>query len=253
MNKAVAIALLGVTTLAVAEDKKYTMADLKALVAQKSYREAVQHLEDISPSERNADWQDMAGTASAGLVAAVEHDEKLGTMQGLEARYPILLKSSKYLAARSEAGPPAFAECFQSEYQVEECRNAALKFVDADPANAKLTLVMAKVARLGMMSYAAMPFFKRAVAANKGGAACKDEDLSIAVIAALGLPYDNVLFVDAKPIAGITCWADLRKPILKELAANDSGYYKTNVCDLMRGKPTKETGDLTTLCAPKKE
>jgi len=239
MNKAVAIALLGLTTLAVAEDKKYTMADLKALVAQKSYREAVQHLEDISPSERNADWQDMAGTASAGLVAAVEHDEKLGTMQGLEAR--------------SEAGPPAFAECFQSEYQVEECRNAALKFVDADPTNAKLTLAMAKVARLGMMSYAAMPFFKRAVTANKGGAACKDEDLSIAVIAALGLPYDNVLFVDAKPIAGTTCWADLRKPILKELAANDSGYYKTNVCDLMRGKPTKETGDLTTLCAPKKE
>ncbi len=244
-----AIALCAVTTLAHADDKKYTMADLKALVTQQSYREAVQHLDDVAPSERNADWQEVAGNAAAGLVASLdEADEKLTTMRGLEARFPLLLKSAKYRTARTDAGPAAFTMCFHNDDRLEECRVAALKFVDADPTNAKLTLSIAKVVRMGIMSYGAVPFFKRAVAASK--TACKDEDLAIAVFAGLGLPYDNALFVDAKPLAQTQCWSELKKPLLKELAANDSGYFKVNVCDLMRGKSAKETGDLTTLCAP---
>lgn len=251
MTKALALAgILALVSVAAADDKRYTMADLKALVSQKSYREAVQHLGDISPSERNADWQAVAGEASAGLLAGASPDEKLGTMMALEQQYPVLLKSPKYSAARSEAGPAAFAACFRNG-DLDTCRTAALKFVDADPTNGKLALAIAKLARLNMNSYSSVPFFKRALAANKGTAVCKDEDLSIAVIAALGLPYEDPLFVDARPIAGTTCWADLKKGILKELAANPNGYYKTNVCDLMRGKPAKETGDLTTLCAPK--
>jgi hypothetical protein len=48
-------ALAAFATTAHADDKKYTMADLKALIEQKGYQEAIEHMKDISPSERKAD------------------------------------------------------------------------------------------------------------------------------------------------------------------------------------------------------
>src|SRR5271156_39505 len=77
MKLAIAVLIaLGGTRLAHADDKKYTMADLKALVTQQSYREAVQHLDDVAPSERNADWQEVAGTAAAGFVASLDEADE---------------------------------------------------------------------------------------------------------------------------------------------------------------------------------
>jgi hypothetical protein len=62
------VALAGIAALAsvaVADQGRYTLAELKALVAQKSYREAVRHLSDIAPSERNAAWLAVAVDAAS--------------------------------------------------------------------------------------------------------------------------------------------------------------------------------------------
>jgi len=56
----VACVLVATTPAAADKDKKYTLADLKALVKDKAYKEAVVHLGDVAPSERTAEWQDIA-------------------------------------------------------------------------------------------------------------------------------------------------------------------------------------------------
>src|SRR5688572_17504153 len=99
------VGLVGIATSAYAEEKKYTLADLKALVEQKAYMEAVQHMADVAPAERNAEWTDLAGRASAGLVSGATADQKLMYMLTIDQSLPGALKSPKYLAVRAdEAG-----------------------------------------------------------------------------------------------------------------------------------------------------
>src|SRR5687767_12171903 len=50
------IALLLLATHSEAQSKKYTLAELRALVDAKSYDEAIRHLGDIAPQDRKADW-----------------------------------------------------------------------------------------------------------------------------------------------------------------------------------------------------
>jgi hypothetical protein len=120
----------------------------------------------------------------------------------------------------------------------------AIKFIEEDASNGKLALAVAKVARKGMNSANAAPLFKRAVAAAKQ-AACKDSDLSLAVIAALGLPTDYDDYADGKTVAE-TCFAELKPAIVKELA-DASGYYKANACALLTAK--KDKANVAKLCA----
>ena len=68
-------ALAALATTAHADDRKYTLADLKALIEQKGYQEAIEHMKDIAPSERKAEWIDIAGTAGAGLITGAPDAE----------------------------------------------------------------------------------------------------------------------------------------------------------------------------------
>lgn len=252
MVKHMALVLALVPMVAHADkDKKYTLADLKALVDGKSYQEALEHLDDISPSERKADWQDLAGKAAIGAVDHARQPlQKLQLMLAVEERFPVLVKDTKYNSMRTEQGPKGFGACFDASYDPGECRSFAIKFVDDDPSNGKLALAMAKVARKGMNAYNSAPLFKRAVAANKANATvCKDEDTRLMTVAALGLPKDDEQLADGRGVAN-SCWNDLRGPIVDALKKDDSGYYKDNACDVL--KQHKEVrGEVVALCAPK--
>jgi hypothetical protein len=241
----IAAAVLAFATTARAEDKKYTLADLKALVADKHYTEALQHMSDIAPSERKADWNDVLGQAATGFAQnGKDAIDKLRNMLAVEEQFPSVVKNAKYTAVRTEWGPKGFAACFDRSYDVSECKTFAIKFIDDDASNGKLALAMAKVARKGMNSYGAAPLFKRAVASAKK-AACKDNDLEIAAIAALGLPTDYDDYVDGKSVVD-SCWAELKAPIVKELEKGESGYFKTNSCAILTSK--KESATVAKLC-----
>ena len=245
MRAWIAAALLVSSVATADKDKKYTLLDLRALVEQKSYAEAIEHLGDVAPSERKAEWQDVAAQAAIGWVdTGKDALTRLGYMIEVEAKFPIVIKHGKYAALRVEVAPKGFEECFANDSSVDECLDHAKKFIDADPGNGKLALAIAKVARRAMYSYNSIPLFRRAVAATKGGATCKDEDLHEAVNAALGLPpdYDNAK--EGRELA-VTCWEALRKSVVEQLARGEGGYFKDNGCDVMRRKGDR---DLHRVC-----
>jgi hypothetical protein len=243
------VGLVCLASVAHAEEKKYSIADLKALVDQKSYMEALQHLADIAPAGRTAEWNEIAGAAAAGTVAAAEKDLKLGYMIEIEKMYPVVLKSAKYIAVRTDNARAAFDGCFNRRYSFQECRDVALKFVDADAKNAKLTLDVAKAVRLGMAHYGSLPFFKRAHAAAGGTAAavCKDDDLRLAIISGLGLPDGDDRLGDAIALS-YSCWDSVKPAIVKELT-EESGYYHDRACDILASKRASLPPDKEKLCA----
>lgn len=242
-------ALASIATTARADDKKYTLADLKALIEQKSYQEAIEHLKDVAPTERKAEWIDIAGTAGAGLLTgAPDAETKLMFMISVEKDVPGILKSPKYLTARADAAGAAFNACFdRGDFQ--QCRDYALVFVDNDPKNAKATLDVAKAVRRGMSHFGAVPFFKRALAAGKPATVCADEDLALAVVSGLGLEKDDARLAESQAIA-TTCWKNVKDPVIKELLSdgNKKGRFHDNACALVKANKAA-TGDVATRCA----
>jgi hypothetical protein len=217
------------------------MADLKSLVDEKHYQEALMHMGDIKPSARKAEWKDLLGVASAGYVQSGKDDlEKLRIMLTIEEQYPTVIKHAKYAAVRTESGPKGFAACFDNSYGVDECKTYAIKFIDADASNGKLVLAVAKVARKGMNPYNSAPLFKRAVAADKK-TACKDSDLSYSTVAAMGLPPDYDDYKAGKVVVD-ACWAELKPALLK--AVKEGGYTKSNVCPMLVAKKEKFDAEL---------
>jgi hypothetical protein len=226
------------------KDKKYSIADLKALVEQKSYSEAVDHLADISPSERKGEWLEIASQATIGLVGTGKDAlTKLAYVVGVDDKFPTLLKNAKYAALRAEVAPKGFEACFANEYSLDECMAQATKFIDVDPSNGKVALAIAKIARKSMNSYNSIPLFKRAVTAYKGGVACKDADTLEATRSSFGLPTDYDHAKGGREIAE-TCWTEMRKPIVNELVKGDTGYLKANACEVMKAKADRDLGKL---------
>ena len=232
-TRAVAVALIAcaVSTSAFADDKKYTIADLKALVGQKSFKEAYLHLGDIAPGARNADWIDVGAAAAGGFLGQIEgEDAAIGVIDEIDREYPTLVKNAKYAKPRAEQGYKSLESCFGNSYGVDQCVKIAMRFIEVGGDKA-LTLKVSKLARRSMNAYGAVPFFEKAIAADKS--ACKDEDAKLAVLAGLGLPEDYDNAKKAKTLM-TTCFADMKDDVLKAFEADSNGGYTQRAsCEIL--------------------
>jgi hypothetical protein len=226
-----AIVATAVSTTAVADDKKYTMADLEALVQQKSFKEAYLHLGDIAPGARNAKWVDVGAAAAGGFLGQIEgEDAAIAIIDEIDREYPALVKNAKYAKPRAEEGYKSLEKCFGNSYSVEHCTKVAMRFVDVGGDKA-VTLKVAKLARRSMNAQGAVPFFEKAIAADK--AACKDDDAKLAVIAGIGLPEDYDNAKKAKVLM-TTCFGDMKAEILKAFEGDsNAGYTQRASCEIL--------------------
>ena len=236
----VLVGVLTMSSLAVAETKPYTLADLKALVAQKSFKEAVDHLGDVAPAERNADWQTVAADAATGYIGGLSNDNlvtKVVEIERVDAAYPTILKSPKYTKVRAEIGLTAYKGCFENSYWIEECLDHAYKFIEADTDNTDLAYKMGKLVRRNAKHWASLRYFKKALAAKHTKAMCADEDIKLAVLSGLGLPTSYDALPLAKEVAQGVCWENLKKPILDAFKEDsENGYIRTNACSFLKAK-----------------
>lgn len=236
------LALAGIAALssaAIADPQRYALADLKALVAQKAYQEAVSHLSDVAPTERNAAWLAVAVDAASGYVGGLGGDDlatKVLGIEALDAQYPQILTSPKYTKVRAEIGLRGYEACF-GKRDLDTCIEHATKFLDGDASNTDLAFKMAKALRRNSNPYVSVTFFKRAVGAKASAAMCKDDALQSAVLAALGLQKDDARAADARAIASGPCFDQLKQGILKALDAEvPGGRTHVNTCTFMKAK-----------------
>jgi hypothetical protein len=230
-------------SVAHADDKKYSLADLKALVGQNAFKEAFVHLGDIAPAQRNAEWIDIAAAASGGVLGTLDTEDgtTLAAVDEIDREYPQLLKSAKYTRPRNELGLKGLFGCFGqttgywSSYGLDNCVKLGLRFVDNSNGDRVLALKVAKAARKSMNAYDAVPFVKRALG-PKDTAACKDDDLKLAVVAGLGLPPSYPNATESRAIMA-TCWDELKDPVMTAFDGDSkSGYVKQNTCDFLMAR-----------------
>jgi hypothetical protein len=129
--------------------------------------------------------------------------------------------------------------CFQKEqtspYYDEWCFPQLLSIVNANPANTDLAWQAGKWARQRRAQWTAVPFFHKA-ALKSGDPRCKDEDVSIAVLAALGQPAakDPELIRLSQDLAFEKCWPELSAGLKKGIG--EGSYVFTNACAGMKKK-----------------
>jgi len=154
-----------------------------------------------------------------------------------ETGAPILFSTG--MAKRAEIGMKGFESCYQRSYGGGECAEYLLKFVDNDPQNAELAFSAGQLTRRNQFHYGASPYFRRAVAVPglakaRRSAMCKHEDVGMAVVAGLGLPFDHALAKDSRDLAA-SCFEEQRKAIIAAVTP-EASYALQNGCPLLQAK-----------------
>jgi len=239
MSKArgIVVAMLLVASVAQADDKKYTLADLKALNEQQAFKEAFQHLGDISPSQRKGDWVDVAATAAGGVLGILDTDDgsTVAAIDQIDKDYPQLLKNAKYTKPRAELGYKGLEGCFGqthgywSSYGLDNCVKVGTRFVANSGGDQALALKVAKLARRSMNSAAAIIFFE-AAAGKDNKALCSDEDFKRSLLAGIALPKDSANAAKARTLMA-TCWDAVKDDVVEAFdGASKGGYVQQNTC-----------------------
>lgn len=240
-------------TSAPPNDARYTIADLRALAQQSAWRELVDHIEDVPPSARNAEWIAIAQRTALGVLADRSQRgpaEGIIVAHALLARYPSLQASREFMTKRAEIGREAFARCFDAHLEAERCAAEIAPFVLASPEDRELAFRLGKLVPARVRGWYAVPAFVIAID-KKGDARCGDADVKRAVISGLGLSKSGHEDVVAQSVAlaSNVCSAELRSAV-RDGMDGVSRDYLANTCPFMKNAglsslQTKLCGEVT--------
>lgn len=221
---------------AAAEAKRYSLADLQALLESQSWSELVGHLEDVAPAKRNAAWKTVVEAAAKGYVTHQKLDKNpLGALVAADLftkRYTWIKKRKAFMEVRASAGIKGFKACLRLRYS--GCMDRLLPFVKADKGNVKLALDAAGLLAGSSPHYHAIPFFALAVRWSKKRAKiCLTDKLDISMFAALNAPKSWKKLIKPALAVAELCWKTVKPDLLNHLDVDGAGY-KANVCPLLR-------------------
>jgi hypothetical protein len=243
---ALGMTVFGFWGTARADDRKpYAMADLRVLAQQQSWGELIDHLEDIPPSNRDAEWRGLAQQAGLGALSVAGRkgpSEGLWLSEGLLGRYPVLKESRDFMSKRAELGYAAFDKCFRGRIEwLDACGERLKPFVLADPTNADLAFRVAKLLPPPAHHYYAAPAFAVAIQ-KKDDPRCQDPDVRLAVVSGLGQSMSaNPDVVNASvQLASNLCWNALHTAVWEAMGGDSTDYLK-NTCPFMKSRQTLAT------------
>ena len=142
----------------------------------------------------------------------------------------------------------AINACLQEDYQQyyteDWCGEQLKSFVDASPKDRELAWKSGKWSRKHRVNWFAVSFFDKAIV-EEGDPRCKDVDVGVAVVSALGLPADSNKEVvqQGKDLAFGKCWSAL-KPLVKKEFREAGSYFRDNTCTDLKGKKELSSSEL---------
>jgi hypothetical protein len=204
----------------------YEMTDLKALDKDQSWRELVDHLTDVLPSKRDAEWKAIAERACSGVLdpAAIKDpptgERTLEQIDELMKRFGWLKDSKVFMSKRAEVGFKAFGWTFSNSRHStsdDPWLERLKAFVAADAVTPDIALRGAKTVTARLVAVVAFPMFKAALA--KGGKpVCKEADLQKSTLGALS---EGSWKTEVNEVL-TTCWDEMKPVILAEVLKADA-------------------------------
>lgn len=221
--------------------KEYGMADLKTLSGKGQWEELIQHIEDVPPSKRNAEWDALLERAATELLTLHSNSSRYAAFRSAELlveRYPALTKSERFMAKRYEVSTVAFQDCLTQSYDATECLRSMQDFLKVGSPPPGVAFQFGKLVRGKLNHHLAVPFFHRGLQGKPANAPeCADQDLGLAVKSGLALPPAEESARLARDIAGERCFGVLESVIVAQLTARGSDSFDAqNICEVLKAK-----------------
>lgn len=221
--------------------KEYAMADLKALSGKGQWEELLQHIEDVPPSKRKAEWDALLERAATELMTQYSNSSGYAAFRSAELlveRYPTLTKSERFMAKRYEVSTVAFQSCLAESYDGSECLRSMQDFLKVGSPPPDVPFQFGKLVRAKLNHHLAVPFFHRGLQGKPANAPeCADQDLGLAVKSGLALPPAEESARLARDIAGERCFGVLESVIVAQLTASGSDSFDAkNICEVLKAK-----------------
>jgi hypothetical protein len=212
-----------------------TFDDLDALAASQNWAELHDRLNEISPSSRNAHWNELVEQAAVGELAAQaipggSAAERFAALERYFPKFPSLAKSEKFLSIRTKVGLQAFARCFDEGRNDMKCRNDLERFMHAAPPSAELATGAGRLIGVKFNRQAATSFYALGVETPGGEAICSNGDFQYDLIQSLEMPPDYPEAKAARDVA-LKCWNAVQPKLAANMAkvVGDT-YYLHNAC-----------------------
>lgn len=191
----------------------WTEADIKTLVDQKNWKQALDSAKTVPPTARTSAYNDLVAKAAIGRLAETEENpvKVLQKSQELIDDYPSLTSNKSFMEKRNSQGLKAFDECFSMDYYLAECKTLLNEFIAKDPKNGKLAMDSGMlVSRRYSTKWVAMPYFNSALKeATLKEKVCKSPELTSAAADALRLKSGAPEIGFAKTAVFETCWKQI--------------------------------------------
>lgn len=241
MKNTALILCLGLVVSTVARAGTYEMADLKALEKQSAWKELTEHLLDIAPSKRNAEWTALAEKSTANYLDLItvgkgrSAENALGEVEELLKRLPQMKQSKVFMAKRAELGIKVYETSYH-DYRHSSGNDEWLPklkaFAESDTLTTDLPLRLAKVVTNRLIPVTAFPLVKIALE-RQGKAICKDETVQKTLI---GTVEEGSWADDYTKLVTETCWDDIKGPAIAAIEKTDSKSMLKNMCPLVEKK-----------------
>jgi hypothetical protein len=243
-NLVSAALVLSCSQLAVAAPT-WSMKDVQALAANKSWNELLAGATNVPPATRSADWATTvslaAGSRLQELVAesssATQAQDIVDLVTKSEAKYAFLVHDASYLKAKSTSVDSVVGFCVKSRsLGCSEALEALARGLTTLPKGAAATIALL-MSDDGRMPSDTFPFW--AMAADDDTANCKYGGLQSAALGALAADKAELRAQGVK--VAKTCYAVIEDGLVAQLQSVEKGSpFANSVCPLFKahGKTT---------------
>jgi hypothetical protein len=228
----------------------WSMKDLQALAATKSWNELLAGANNVPPAARSADWATTVSQAAASrlqeLVAessnASQAQDIVDLVTRAEAKYSFLARDASYLKAKSTSVDAVVGFCVKSRSAgCSEALEALARGLTTLPKGdaAKIALLMTDDGRMPSET-----FHFWALAADDDVANCKYGGMQSATLGALAADKAELRAQGVN--AAKVCYALIEDGLVDQLRSVDKGSpYTDSVCPLLKahGKTTMVVRD----------
>jgi len=218
-------------TVSVSAENLYSMADLQVLDKKNQWQELLDHLSDIKPAQRDANWEKLVDSAMSGrsqqLYKEANAKKIIEFFDQYIPLYPSILKDAEFMKKRADYGSDYYKYCIS--YNDSDCHKEYLGFIKLDP-NRSYAFDIAKKVRRQASDIRANEYFQLAEPIKSLGK-CDDPDLSDAVLAGLIAKPSHKTVPIAQAIAFGSCIAELSQTVKKAIRSEANGVE--NACALV--------------------
>lgn len=213
----------------------YTMRDLEALEAQKSYQEFLQHAMDIRPSERGTQWVSMVADMAIGLIdfKITRLDYSAQSFREIEklALWPTLQNDEFFQTKRAKYLRRYLPQCFKKSKR-QDCTKDIVLYWNNSPKDVDLGVELAQLIKQHSLELDPWSFISKAPLSQLSHIFCEKPLVQDALLIELTKPTfaANQNLDQLKGLIESTlndkCWQILKPTLSQELLVQGASQLK---------------------------